>query len=142
MRAPEITDRLVAAIGSTRYDFVIVNYANPDMVGHTGVWDAAVRAAEVIDGCLRRVADATLAAGGALVITADHGNIEEMRDASGNPQTKHTTSPVPLVLVGERWRGRRLHDGRLADVAPTLCDLLGIPPGPAMTGRSLLEPGA
>ena len=142
MRAPEITERLVAAIGAGAQDFVIVNYANPDMVGHTGVWDAAVRAAEVIDECLGRVATATLAAGGALVITADHGNIEEMRDAEGNPQTKHTTSPVPLVLVGERWRGRPLDDGRLADVAPTLCELMGIPPGPAMTGRSLLEPPA
>ena len=142
MRAPEITERLVAAIEAGAHDFVIVNYANPDMVGHTGVWDAAVRAAEVIDECLGRVADATLAAGGAMVITADHGNIEEMRDAAGNPQTKHTTSPVPLVLVGERWRGRALRDGRLADVAPTLCELLAIPPGPAMTGRSLLEPGA
>jgi 2,3-bisphosphoglycerate-independent phosphoglycerate mutase len=140
MRAPEITERLLDAIRSGRHDFIVVNYANPDMVGHTGVWDAAVRAAEVIDGCLGRVADATLAAGGALVITADHGNIEEMRDTDGNPQTKHTTSPVPLVLVGERWRVRRLHDGRLADVAPTLCELLGIPPGPSMTGRSLLEP--
>jgi 2,3-bisphosphoglycerate-independent phosphoglycerate mutase len=140
MRAPEITDRLVEAIGSGAHDFVVVNYANPDMVGHTGVWDAAIRAAEVIDGCLARVAEATLAAGGALVVTADHGNIEEMRDAAGNPQTKHTTSPVPLVLVGDAWRGRRLRDGRLADVAPTICELLGIPPGPAMTGRSLLEP--
>jgi 2,3-bisphosphoglycerate-independent phosphoglycerate mutase len=140
MRAPEITDRLVEAIGSGAHDFVVVNYANPDMVGHTGVWDAAIRAAEVIDGCLARVAEATLAAGGALVVTADHGNIEEMRDAAGNPQTKHTTSPVPLVLVGDAWRGRRLRNGRLADVAPTICELLGIPPGPAMTGRSLLEP--
>jgi 2,3-bisphosphoglycerate-independent phosphoglycerate mutase len=140
MRAPEITERLLGAIEAGRHDFIIVNYANPDMVGHTGVWDAAVRAAEVIDECLGRVADATLTAGGALVVTADHGNIEEMRDVDGNPQTKHTTSPVPLVLVGERWRGRALRDGRLADVAPTLCELLGIPPGPAMTGRSLLEP--
>ena len=142
MRAPEITARLVEAIGSGAHDFVVANYANPDMVGHTGVWDAAVHAAEVVDGCLGRLAEATLAAGAALVITADHGNIEEMRDAAGQPQTKHTTSPVPLVLVGKAWRGRRLRDGRLADVAPTLCELMAIPPGPAMTGRSLLEPGA
>ena len=80
-----------------------------------------------------------LAAGGALVITADHGNIEEMRDEAGNPQTKHTTSPVPLVLVGEAWRAARAADGRLADVAPTLCVLMGIEPGPEMTGRSLIE---
>jgi 2,3-bisphosphoglycerate-independent phosphoglycerate mutase len=138
MSAPEITERLLAAIGSGTYDFVIVNYANPDMVGHTGVWDAAVAAAEVIDRCLEQVSRATLQAGGALVITSDHGNVEQMRDEAGAPQTKHTTSPVPLVLVGERWRGAALRDGALADVAPTLCELMAIPPGPAMTGRSLL----
>jgi 2,3-bisphosphoglycerate-independent phosphoglycerate mutase len=97
-----------------------------------------VRAAEVVDACLDRVLQATLAAGGALLITADHGNIEEMRDADGAPQTKHTTSPVPLVLVGEPWRAATLRDGILADVAPTVCELLGIGPGPAMTGRSLI----
>jgi 2,3-bisphosphoglycerate-independent phosphoglycerate mutase len=138
MSAPEITERLLAAIGSGDYDFVIVNYANPDMVGHTGVWNAAVAAAEVIDRCLDQVSGATLEVGGALVITADHGNIEETRDAAGAPQTQHTTSPVPLVLVGERWRRATLRDGTLADVAPTLCELLAIPPGPSMTGRSLL----
>ncbi|MGH2358305.1 MAG: 2,3-bisphosphoglycerate-independent phosphoglycerate mutase [Candidatus Limnocylindria bacterium] len=138
MMAGPITDRLVEGIGWGAFDFVVANYANPDMVGHTGVWDAAVRAAEVVDACLGRVVDATLQAGGALVITADHGNIEEMRDGRGNPLTQHTTSPVPLVLVSEAYRGRRLCDGILADVAPTLCELMGIPPGPAMTGRNLL----
>jgi 2,3-bisphosphoglycerate-independent phosphoglycerate mutase len=138
MSAPEITERLVGAIGLGEYDFVIVNYANPDMVGHTGVWDAAVRAAEVIDACLGQVSEAVLGAGGGLVITADHGNIEEMRDAEGAPQTKHTTSPVPLVLVGERWRGARLRNGILADVAPTLCQLMGLEPPPSMTGYSLI----
>ncbi|HEX6140034.1 MAG TPA: 2,3-bisphosphoglycerate-independent phosphoglycerate mutase [Candidatus Limnocylindria bacterium] len=139
MRANEITERLVEAILSGEYDFVVVNYANPDMVGHTGVWDAAVRAAEIVDGCLATVAEAVLEAGGALVITADHGNIEEMRDAQGRPQTKHTTSPVPVVLIAEPWREARLRDGILADVAPTLCQLLDAPPGPQMTGRSLLD---
>jgi 2,3-bisphosphoglycerate-independent phosphoglycerate mutase len=108
------------------------------MVGHTGVWDAAVSAAETIDACLGRVAQAVADRRGTLVITADHGNIEEMRDAEGNPQTKHTTSPVPIVVVGESVRGRRLRDGALSDVAPTLCELLSIPVGPEMTGRSLL----
>jgi len=139
MSAATITERLVIAIGSGAYDFIVVNYANPDMVGHTGVWDAAVRAAEVIDGCLATLTEATLAAGGALLVTADHGNIEEMRDAAGNPQTKHTTSPVPLVLVAARQRAAHLRDGILADVAPTICALLEIPPGPEMTGRSLLD---
>lgn len=140
MSAGPITDALVGAIERGGFDFIVANYANPDMVGHTGVWDAAVRAAEVIDGCLARVSTVMLASGGALVITADHGNIEEMRDEAGEPQTKHTTAPVPCVLVSERHRGTRLHDGILADVAPTLCELLGIPPGDEMTGHSLLEP--
>jgi 2,3-bisphosphoglycerate-independent phosphoglycerate mutase len=139
MSAEAITAELVSAIGSGRYDFVVVNYANPDMVGHTGVWDAAVRALEVVDACLARVVDAVSAAGGVLLITADHGNVEEMRDEAGNPQTKHTTSPVPLVLIGQGLRTARLADGILADVAPTICDLMGLPPGPAMTGHSLLE---
>jgi 2,3-bisphosphoglycerate-independent phosphoglycerate mutase len=138
MSAPAITDALLEAVDGAGYDFIVVNYANADMVGHTGVWDAAVRAAEVLDGCLGRVAEAVLAAGGALLITADHGNIEEMRDPQGHPQTKHTTSPVPLVLVAEAWRGARLRDGILADVAPTLCQLMGIPAAPQMTGRSLV----
>ena len=139
MRADPITDAIVSAIEAASYDFIVANYANPDMVGHTGAWDAAVRAAEVIDRCLGRVAEASLAASAPLVITADHGNIEEMRDAAGRPQTKHTTSPVPLVLVDARHAGASLRDGVLADVAPTLCELLGVPPGPEMTGRSLLR---
>ncbi|HLE58429.1 MAG TPA: 2,3-bisphosphoglycerate-independent phosphoglycerate mutase [Candidatus Limnocylindria bacterium] len=138
MSAAPITDRVVEAIAGGGWDFIIVNYANPDMVGHTGVWDAAVRAAEVIDGCLARLVEATLAVGGALLITADHGNIEQIRDAAGAPLTSHTTAPVPVVLVAEGWHAARLRDGSLADVAPTLCALLGIPPTPSMTGRSLL----
>ena len=138
MSAEPITDRVVDGIGSGGYDFILVNYANPDMVAHTGVWEAAVRAAEVIDGCLGRLLEATLAAGGALLVTADHGNIEEMRDAGGAPQTKHTTAPVPLLLAGGAPR-TGLRDGILADVAPTICALLGIEPSPSMTGRSLIR---
>ncbi|MDQ2690010.1 MAG: 2,3-bisphosphoglycerate-independent phosphoglycerate mutase, partial [Chloroflexota bacterium] len=138
MSAGPITDHVVQALDAGAHDFVVANYANPDMVGHTGVWDAAVTAAEVIDGCLGRLARAALGTGSPLVITADHGNIEEMRDEAGQPQTKHTTSPVPIVLIDAGRRGARLRDGILADVAPTLCELLGIPPGPEMTGRSLL----
>jgi len=139
MSAGPITDHVVEALDRREHDFVVANYANPDMVGHTGVWSAAVEAAEFVDGCLGRVARAALGVGASLVITADHGNIEEMRDAEGSPQTKHTTSPVPLVLVDEARPGARLRDGSLSDVAPTLCELLGIPAGPQMTGRSLLE---
>ena len=139
MSAGPITDALVEALGRREHDFIVANYANADMVGHTGVWSAAVEAANVLDAVLGRLARAALGEGARLVITADHGNIEEMRDESGAPQTKHTTSPVPLVLVSEEHTGTRLREGELADVAPTLCELLGIPPGPEMTGRSLTE---
>ena len=139
MRAEPITDAIVSAIESGSYDFIVANYANPDMVGHTGVWEAAVRAAEVVDSCLGRLERASLAADAPLVITADHGNIEEMRDPGGKPQTKHTTSPVPLLIVDRRHAGAALRDGALSDVAPTLCELLGIEPGPEMTGTSLLR---
>jgi 2,3-bisphosphoglycerate-independent phosphoglycerate mutase len=139
MRAEPITDAVVSAIEAASHDFIVANYANPDMVGHTGDWDAAIRAAEIVDACLGRLERATLDAGATLVITADHGNIEEMRDAAGRPQTKHTTSPVPLVVVDERRRGAELRDGILADVAPTLCELLAVEPGPQMTGTSLLR---
>ncbi|MCV0403941.1 MAG: 2,3-bisphosphoglycerate-independent phosphoglycerate mutase [Chloroflexi bacterium] len=142
MSAEPITDAVLEGVDSRSYDLIVVNYANPDMVGHTGVWDAGVRAAEIIDGCLERIEASVLEHGDHLVITADHGNIEEMRDARGRPQTKHTTSPVPVVVVGRGLEGRDLRDGTLADVAPTLCELLGIEPGPEMTGRSLLGPSA
>jgi 2,3-bisphosphoglycerate-independent phosphoglycerate mutase len=138
MSAEPITQEVVAAIGSGSFDFILVNYANPDMVAHTGVWEAAVHAAEFIDGCLARLAEATLAVGGALIVTADHGNIEEMRDPAGAPQTKHTTAPVPFVLIDADRRGARLRDGILADVAPTICALLGLRPPSSMTGRSLI----
>ncbi|HEY8170348.1 MAG TPA: 2,3-bisphosphoglycerate-independent phosphoglycerate mutase [Candidatus Limnocylindria bacterium] len=140
MSAAAITDRVVEAIEAGTWDFIVVNYANPDMVGHTGVWTAAVAAAEFVDGCLGRLARAALGTDAPLVITADHGNIEEMRDADGRPQTAHTTSPVPLVLVSASHAGARLREGELADVAPTLCELMHIPPGPEMRGVSLLEP--
>jgi 2,3-bisphosphoglycerate-independent phosphoglycerate mutase len=139
MSAAPITDAVVAALESREWDFIVVNYANPDMVGHTGVWSAAVAAVEFVDGCLGRLARAALGTDAPLVITADHGNIEEMRDARGEPQTKHTTSPVPLVLVSAAHARATLRDGELADVAPTLCALMDIPAGPEMTGVSLLE---
>ena len=139
MSAGPITDALVEAIDGGRYDFIVANYANPDMVGHTGVWEAAIRAAEVIDGCLGRLVRAALGTRSSMIITADHGNIEEMRDPHGLPQTKHTMSPVPVVLVSEPHGEARLRNGELADVAPTLCELMGIPPGPEMAGRSLIE---
>jgi 2,3-bisphosphoglycerate-independent phosphoglycerate mutase len=140
MSAAPITDAVVTALDERRFDFIVVNYANPDMVGHTGIWDAAIEAAAVIDGCIGRLARAALGTRSPMLITADHGNIEEMRDVDGRPQTKHTTSPVPIVLVAENHASASLRDGTLADVAPTLCELMGIPSGPEMTGRSLLAP--
>jgi 2,3-bisphosphoglycerate-independent phosphoglycerate mutase len=148
MSAAGVTDALVAAIGSGRYDLIVANYANPDMVGHTGVWDATVRACTYLDGCLGRVVEAvraadaaSLAAGGmgaVMAITADHGNADVMKDADGQPVTKHSLSPVPLLLMGSPVRGRSLQPGVLADVTPTLMELAGVTPAPGMSGHSLL----
>jgi 2,3-bisphosphoglycerate-independent phosphoglycerate mutase len=137
MSAAGVTDSLASAIEADRYDFIVANYANPDMVGHTGVWNAAVRAVEFIDECLGRVL-AAMPPEGLLLITADHGNADEMRDADGNPQTAHSLNPVPLVLVGDAVKGRQMRGGVLADVAPTLLELAGVPIAPGMTGRSVL----
>ena len=147
MSAAGVTDALVEAIRSGRYDFIVANFANPDMVGHTGVWDATVRALEAIDGCLGRIVDAVEAvdgtdpsSGGALLaITADHGNAEHLRDPAGRPVTAHSLNPVPFVLVGRRAAALTLHDGVLADVAPTLLAFAKLPGWPGMTGRSLVD---
>jgi 2,3-bisphosphoglycerate-independent phosphoglycerate mutase len=146
MRAVGVTDALVAAIESGRYDFIVANIANPDMVGHTGRWDATIAGLEVVDGCLARIVAAIErvddgepgAPGAVLAVTADHGNADELRDPAGNPVTAHSLNPVPLLLVGRAVRGRRLADGVLADVAPTLLELAGLPPWEGMTGRSRL----
>ncbi len=138
MSAPELTDKAVAAIASGTYDMIILNFANPDMVGHTGVLAAAIKAVETVDAGLGRIVAAITAAGGALLVTADHGNCEMMRDpATGGPHTAHTTNPVPVLLLGG---GPRLHDGRLADLAPTLLALMGLQQPAEMTGQSLIPP--
>lgn len=144
MSGPGVADAAVAAINSGQYDFIIVNFANPDMVGHTGVLAAAIAACETADTCAGRVVDAILAAGGAALITADHGNAEVMIDeATGGPHTAHTTNPVPVWLAsppGDPLRRATLRaGGRLADVAPTLLGLLGLPPAGDMTGKNLIE---
>ena len=146
MSAPDVTDALVDAIGSGRYDFIVANFANPDMVGHTGIWEATLSALATIDRSLGRVVDAVDrvdrdrpdAPGALLAITADHGNAEYLRDANGNPVTAHSLNPVPFVLVGRAAEGIRLHDGVLADVAPTILEFAGLPRWPGMTGRSLV----
>jgi len=118
---------------------VLVNYANPDMVGHTGIIPAGVRAVEVVDACLARLCKDVLARGGELLITADHGNIEQLIDpATGGPHTAHTTNPVPIYWVSAHPEGKRLCDGGLADLAPSLCQLLDLPVPRQMTGRTLL----
>ncbi len=138
MSAPELTDKAVTAINSGKYDLIVLNYANPDMVGHTGSLGAAIKAVETVDAGLGRIADAVQKAGGALLVTADHGNCELMRDPeTGGPHTAHTTNPVPVVLLGARNRALAA-DGRLADIAPTLLELMGLPKPPEMTGASLL----
>ena len=140
MSAFEVTDRLVEAIQSERFDVVVLNYANADMVGHSGDLAAAIKAVEAIDACLGRLAETVERAGGALLITADHGNAEMMRDPqTGQPHTAHTTNPVPLVLVNPPAGITGLEDGRLADIAPTLLALIGLEQPSAMTGRSLLR---
>ncbi|MGH9885729.1 MAG: 2,3-bisphosphoglycerate-independent phosphoglycerate mutase, partial [bacterium] len=139
MSAVAVTDALLDALAKHDYAFVLVNYANPDMVGHTGVISAGVRAVEVVDGCLARLCDAVLARGGSLLITADHGNIEQLIDpATGGPHTAHTTNPVPLYWVTRDASARGLRDGGLSDLAPSLCEILGRPIPREMTGRSLL----
>jgi 2,3-bisphosphoglycerate-independent phosphoglycerate mutase len=141
MSAYEVTSKLVEAIGSGKYDLIVANYANPDMVGHTGMMDASVKAVDTIDECLGQLGAAIEKAHGVMLVTADHGNIEMMKDPkTGEPHTAHTTFEVPIVAVNAP-KGTRLEDGRLADVAPTLLALMGIPQPSPMTGHSLLKKG-
>jgi 2,3-bisphosphoglycerate-independent phosphoglycerate mutase len=142
MSAGGVTDALVDAIEGGEYDFIVANFANADMVGHTGVWEATVRGLEYLDGCLARVVAAVQehTGGNALLcLTADHGNADEMLNEQGQIVTAHSLNPVPVVLVGPAARGLRLRDGVLADVAPTLLALAGLAPGEGMTGTSLIE---
>ena len=139
MSAPELAEKAVRAIAAGAHDLIVLNFANADMVGHTGSLPAAIKACEAVDAGLARIAAAISAAGGRLLVTADHGNAEMMRDpATGGPHTAHTTNPVP-VLLHNAPAGTRLADGRLADLAPTLLALLGVPQPAAMTGQSLLR---
>ncbi|WXL26220.1 2,3-bisphosphoglycerate-independent phosphoglycerate mutase [Ectopseudomonas mendocina] len=139
MSAPEVTDKIVDAIENQRYDVIIVNYANGDMVGHTGVFSAAVAAVECLDTCIGRIVEALDKVGGEALITADHGNVEQMADeTTGQAHTAHTCEPVPFIYVGKRSASIR-EGGVLADVAPTLLTLMGLPVPPEMTGTSIVE---
>lgn len=140
MSAAEVADQLVGAI-QDGYDLIVVNFANPDMVGHTGSLPAAIAACEAVDAGLGRALQALQAAGGAMIVTADHGNCETMVDpVSGGPHTAHTTNPVPVILVGGPTAAKLRNGGRLSDLAPTVLDLMGLPLPPEMTGKSLLQP--
>ena len=136
MSAYEVTDEALARLDSGKYDVMILNYANCDMVGHTGVFDAAVKAVEAVDTCVGKLVDKILSMGGKALITADHGNADQMYEADGSPFTAHTTNPVPFVAVGVE--GKLRDGGRLADIAPTMLQLLGLPQPEEMDGQSLL----
>ena len=139
MSACEVCEKVVEAIKSEKYDSIILNFANPDMVGHTGNIDAVIKALETIDGCVQKVVDAVKEVNGTLLITADHGNCEQMIDyKTGEPQTAHTTNPVPLVIVGLP-SNKKIKEGRLADLAPTMLDIMGLEKPDEMTGESLIQ---
>jgi 2,3-bisphosphoglycerate-independent phosphoglycerate mutase len=142
MSASGVTDALIDGIRSDSYDVLVANFANPDMVGHTGHWDATLEAVETVDACIGRIAGALdpLATSGALlVITADHGNADAMRTTDGAVVTAHSLNPVPILIAGAAIEGHRLRDGVLADVAPTIAALAGLQPWPGMSGRSLVR---
>ena len=137
MSAYEVTDKLLAAIDSEKYDAIILNYANCDMVGHTGVFDAAVKAVEAVDTCVGKIVDAVAAKGGVTLITADHGNADKMYEADGSPFTAHTTNPVPFIVVGYPCELRE--GGRLCDIAPTMLKIMGLEQPKEMTGVSIIK---
>lgn len=137
MSAEEVTQALLAELGKDKFDVIILNFANPDMVGHTGVLAAAIKAMEKVDECVGRIVEKVLSLDGSVCICADHGNLEKMAEADGEPNTAHTTNPVPFILISKTQH--QLHKGILADIAPTMLELLHIPQPKAMTGKSLIE---
>jgi 2,3-bisphosphoglycerate-independent phosphoglycerate mutase len=139
MSCGEVGEKLSAAIKSDQYDFIVVNYANPDMVGHSGIIDASIKACEAIDKQLGVLREVILQQDGVMIITADHGNIEDMVDESGNPHTAHTTNPVPFILIGNDVKNIRLKNGRLCDIAPTILSLMDIEQPAEMTGGNLIQ---
>jgi 2,3-bisphosphoglycerate-independent phosphoglycerate mutase len=138
MSAFALTDKVIAHLDTGKYDLLILNYANPDMVGHTGVVEAAIAAVEAVDACLKRVVEKVLALGGACIITADHGNCEREINDDGSPNTAHTTNLVQFIYAGPNADKAVMQDGILADVAPTLLHLMGVPQPQEMTGHTLV----
>ena len=140
MSAYEVTEKVIEEIDSDKYDVVILNFANCDMVGHTGVFEAAVKAVKTVDECVGKVIDKVLSKGGTAIVTADHGNADKMLDETGNPFTAHTINVVPLIVVGEEFKGKTLKSGgKLCDIAPTLLDMMHLPVPKEMTGESLIN---
>jgi 2,3-bisphosphoglycerate-independent phosphoglycerate mutase len=137
MSAPEVAEKLVAAIDTGKFDFIALNFANGDMVGHTGVYDAIIKAVRTVDKCAGEVIDAARANGYEVVVIADHGNADHALNADGSPNTAHSLNPVPIIVVSDRVAS--VHDGVLADVAPTILKLMGLPLPAEMTGRVLVE---
>ena len=137
MSAPEVADKLVAALGERKFDFICLNFANGDMVGHTGVYDAIVKAVKAVDGCVAKVVEAAKENGYEVVMIADHGNADNAVNADGTPNTAHSLNPVPIVVVSDRVK--TVHDGVLADVAPTVLKLMGLEQPAEMTGKALVE---
>jgi 2,3-bisphosphoglycerate-independent phosphoglycerate mutase len=141
MSAYEVADVVLQRLDTNQYDAMVINFANPDMVGHTGIQEAAIKAAETVDACVGKILDKVKQMGGAAIVTADHGNFEKMIDGTPDkPHTAHTVGDVPLIVFDEKYKGRKLRSGGiLADIGPTLLDMMGLPKPEEMTGRSLLE---
>jgi len=138
MSAFELTDKIVPEIEQQSADFICLNYANADMVGHTGVWPAVVKAVETVDQCVKRVVEASLNNGYTVFLTADHGNADHMKNEDGSPNTAHSLNPVPLFIIDKEWKGK-IHAGKLGDIAPTILTFMGIPIPSEMTGEVLIE---
>jgi 2,3-bisphosphoglycerate-independent phosphoglycerate mutase len=139
MSADQVTTKLIEAITSQKFDFIVVNFANPDMVGHSGKLDAAKQACQIIDQQIGQLKNAILQNNATMLITADHGNIEQMHDSINNqPHTAHTTNPVPLILINNNTQNIKLQNGRLSDIAPTILDILKISQPQEMTGTNLI----
>lgn len=141
MSAKTVTQELLTRLDQTAYDLVVLNFANMDMVGHTGFLDAAIRACETVDACVGRIVEKVQAMGGVVLVTADHGNAETMADENGHPHTAHTLNPVRFILVDEKRKQVKLRDeGVLGDIAPTVLEIMGLEKPVLMTGKSLILP--
>jgi 2,3-bisphosphoglycerate-independent phosphoglycerate mutase len=138
MSAIELTDKIVPEIENKSADFICLNYANADMVGHTGIWSAVVKAVETVDQCVKRVVEAALTNGYTVFLTADHGNADYMKNEDGSPNTAHSLNPVPLFIIDKEWKGA-IKAGKLGDIAPTILTFMGIPIPSEMTGEVLVE---